>query len=126
MLLLINRNGLKFGRFAADNLVMVNWLFFKHLAFLITSTRDFRMNIGEISKPSVERAQIKRKKLNVHASEAIEETHPIDDSVELSENSRKKLLAEGKGKESHKNASYEEEPAENEDQKVARHINFSV
>ncbi len=84
------------------------------------------MNIGEISKPSVERAQIKRKKLNVHTSEAIEETHAIDDSVEFSENSKKKLLAEREGKESPKKASYKAKPIENDDEKVSKHINFSV
>ncbi len=47
------------------------------------------MNIGEISKPSVDRAQIK-KSTNVRATDPVAPSKKVSDLVELSEESRNK------------------------------------
>jgi len=45
------------------------------------------VNIGEISKPSVDRAQLKRAK-TVDPTDPVEPTHEVSDLVELSEEAR--------------------------------------
>jgi len=51
------------------------------------------MNIGEISKPSVERTQVK-KSLKPRSTDAIAPSRAVSDQVELSEESRQKYNAD--------------------------------
>jgi len=53
------------------------------------------MNIGEISKPSVERTQVK-KSLKPRSTDAIAPSRAVSDQVELSEESRQKYNADSK------------------------------
>ncbi len=62
------------------------------------------MNIGEISKPTVDRAQIK-KKLDVKSSEPIAPSKKVSDLIELSEESRHKYEQESDGEQPSANSS---------------------
>ena len=57
------------------------------------------MNIGEISKPTVDRTQIK-KKFDVKSSELIAPSKKVSDLIELSEESRHKYEEESDGEHS--------------------------
>jgi len=69
------------------------------------------MNIGEISKPTVDRAQIK-KKLEVKSSEPIEPSKEVTDLVELSEESKHKYEQESDGEKSYLSSSSKDEEKE--------------
>ena len=60
------------------------------------------MNIGEISKPTVDRARIK-KKLDVKPSEPIVPSKKVSDFVELSEESRQKYEKDTQSQNASKN-----------------------
>lgn len=55
------------------------------------------MNVGEISKPNVDRAQIK-KKLDVKPSNSVTPSKKVSDLVELSEESKTKYEQESEDK----------------------------
>jgi hypothetical protein len=83
------------------------------------------MNVGEISKPSVERTRSK-KKLIVRPSDPVHEAHPVSDSVELSENSKKRYQSDEQANKERKPSPKQTLAEEEQQSKVATNINFEV